>query len=238
MKHPFPLSFTSIGAAVLIAVAALLLSHRERMTHAAPVVAADRGGTAEAGELVEHNDASRAVAPVRAPAEAQARAPEATTRAQLRTARAAPRSSDRLPAEARWLAGDDVSAASVSELLRSGQGFDAAIDALAIDMAVDAEAEALMDAYSEVIETQLPETGTVRLERLACGLRLCLARFEETARGDWNAWRRSFDADTRTPHHVFIEREVDLGDGVTERRVLFATDPGSSGIVVPVFAGG
>lgn len=147
-------------------------------------------------------------------------------------------SSDRLRGESGLLAGKDVDAAAVSAALRSDQRFEEVLDTMVRDMEWDQDAASLAEVYSETIRLQLAGVDGIQLDRIACGLRLCAASFDDAGGTAWDEWRQRFDADPETPHAVFVEREVNLGNGLMRRRVIFSTDPSSSGVLAPAHPGG
>ena len=136
------------------------------------------------------------------------------------------------------MAGNDVDAASATRVLGSEQAFTSALDAMLSELSGDPDAAELTAAYEEAIRAQLDGLDGLRLERMACGLRVCLATFEEEQPASWDAWHARFDADPATPASVFIEREVESGNGTRQRRIIYSTDPTSSGIRAPLSGGG
>lgn len=145
-----------------------------------------------------------------------------------------PTNSDRLVTESMLLLGSDLDSNAASNLLRAEDGFDKALGRMDDEMQRDPDAMALGDTYAQAIAAQLSSGDqALRLDRLACGLRLCVASFDDAAdEAAWEAWRQRFDADTETPHSVFVERSLARPDGSVERRVIFTTDPTSLGVNV------
>lgn len=144
------------------------------------------------------------------------------------------RNSDRMVTESMLLMGNDLDSNAAGSLLRAEDGFEKALDRMTDEMQSDADALALSETYAQAIGAQLsPGSRQLQLDRLACGLRLCAASFDDAAdEAAWNAWRQRFDGDLETPHRVFVERTLVRPDGSVQRRVIFTTDPTSQGVDV------
>lgn len=136
--------------------------------------------------------------------------------------------------EASLLAGTDLRTDRVSTAL-DGEAFTALLDAMDADLRRDAGARALTDAYADAIAMQFGEGG-LTLDRIACGLRLCVVRIvgpDDPA--PWTAWSTLFDADAATPSYARIEHEAELGAGLRERRLVFTVDPSSAGLTISAY---
>jgi hypothetical protein len=200
------------------------------------VGSASAGSAADSRALPTDLPVSHRVHPLNDPTKHE---PAATSRARGVHTAAIVSNSDRLTAESILLRGNDIDSAAVAALLKSDDRFDHALDRLWAEMAGDEDAAALGEAYATAIGSQVSDVEGLRLDKLACGLRLCIASFLDMRSGDaWESWRGRFDSDVETPYGVLIEHEIDLGTGAAQRRVVFSTDPSTDAVVIPAYAGG
>jgi hypothetical protein len=111
-----------------------------------------------------------------------------------------------------WPRGDDRSSLFSSF---SADGFATLLESLEAQMAHDAGARELAQLFGAGARGKLPVDGSVRLERLACGMRLCAAHFEASGR----------DGDLPRLGYNSMASGTLREDGGMSHRVIFSLDP-------------
>jgi hypothetical protein len=217
-----------ISAAGLLMVRSLApgLPHTET-TDVQPDVPAADVSTPEADAVIAKPSGRPA-------SQSPASAPASGTHEQQRTTRSDPgRPADsnpsRLATESTLLFGDEVNVEAVGSILRTDR-FDEMLQAMLDEAQTDADASDLTDTYASSISAQVGTATSLRLDRLACGLRLCAATFSDGDEATWTAWTENFQADPQTPSNVFVEHAVALENGAALRRIIFSTDPTTAGV--------
>lgn len=95
----------------------------------------------------------------------------------------------------------------------------------------------LTEAYRDLIESELASTPDqpMDLDRFACGLRVCMAQFRSQGEAsDWLARMEALLNSKQVQFYASLDYTLNLGRAGFERRLIFSTDPDSSGIrIVP-----
>jgi len=63
-----------------------------------------------------------------------------------------------------------------------------------------------------------------QLERLSCGLSICIGIARAKSNADHEAWGRRLASDQSSPTYSYAEASENLGSGY-ENRFIFSTDP-------------
>lgn len=153
-------------------------------------------------------------------------------RAELADLRDRVRAADALPGERRVLTNSRLDSAEAMELLDSDT-FSEAVDEMAWDASRDLDAQALTEIYRDYAARILEAGGEFLLDRLVCGLRVCVG--QALALSDEARWELHglYAAGSDGPpmyasaYHAFV-----TPDGRTFYRFMFTIDPESRGIVV------
>lgn len=139
------------------------------------------------------------------------------------------RNADRLAAEAAMLAGDALSVDAVESIITTDR-FGETLGLLEAQMLRDSLAQELTEAYRLALQAELSAgSSTMELDRLACGMRVCMARVLDHAEvSDWIRWMESLSNNTNVPLHASLDYTIDHGGAGFEHRLVFSTDPSSS----------
>lgn len=141
---------------------------------------------------------------------------------------------DALPGEGRLLSGGHLDAREARTLLES-EAFGETVDEMAWDASRDRDAQALTDLYREYVDRILRAGGGFVLDRIACGLRLCvgqaLAIIDEAKWHVHGLYGSELDPNG-LPMYASTYNSFVTPDGRTFFRFMFTIDPSSPGIVV------
>jgi hypothetical protein len=120
-----------------------------------------------------------------------------------------------------------ISSQVSEELLRSGRSTSDAIDRLTVDAASSTEAQDLAKHYRSSIARAMGEDAL--LERLSCGLSICIGIARARSNADHEAWGQRLASDTSSPTYSYAETSENIGAGY-ENRFIFSTDPAMNSI--------
>lgn len=122
--------------------------------------------------------------------------------------------------------------AALSSTMNSGQ-FPKFVDALKSQSGSSPLASDINQMYGDAISEQVGKLGNeLQLRDFACGETVCAGTIDSMSREAWDAWIRDNASDPRTKAYVFTEHQIDNGNGSTEHRFIFSTDPDSRTISV------
>ncbi|MEH6420912.1 hypothetical protein V7787_44145 [Pseudomonas sp. CGJS7] len=95
----------------------------------------------------------------------------------------------------------------------------------------NADAVELTGAYRSELRTQLDALpGSMRLDRFACGIELCMGAIRSAAGSrEYRAWYAKLQGSSRLPIPALTEATVGLGED-EEHRFLFSIRPGANAI--------
>ena len=179
-------------------------------------------------ETTEHVRAANAVGEAQSPrpAESPVTDDEALTELHARL-----RAADALPAERQFLLNDSLKVEEAMEMVGSGE-FEHVLDELAREAYGDFDAQDLSDVYRDYVASILAERGDFALERLVCGMRICMGRAVALESGaNWLplnlSWRDG------PPMYAAADGTFTRPDGTTVYQFLFTTDPESRDFVIP-----
>ena len=111
-----------------------------------------------------------------------------------------------------WPKGEDRSGVG---LTFSEEGFATLLDSLEVQMAHDPGARELSQLFGDGARGKLPADGSTRLERLACGMRLCAAHFETD----------THSSDLPRLGYNSMSGGTPLPGGGMRHRLIFSIDP-------------
>lgn len=120
-----------------------------------------------------------------------------------------------------------ISSQIAGDLLRSGRSTSDAIDRMTQDAASSTEAQDLAKYYRSSITRAMGEDAV--LERLSCGLSICIGIARARSNADHEAWGHRLASDTSSPTYSYAEASENLGAGY-ENRFIFSTDPAMNSI--------
>lgn len=141
------------------------------------------------------------------------------------------RAVDALPAERQFLLNDYVRVDATRNMVGSGDFVDV-MDELAREAYGDFDAQALSDVYGGYVSGILARRGGFALDRLVCGMRLCMGRaIALSGEADWRPLNL-FPHDG-PPMYASVGGTYTGPDGTVFYQFLFTTDPQSPGFVVP-----
>jgi len=120
-----------------------------------------------------------------------------------------------------------ISSQAAEDILRSGRSTSDAIDRMTEDAASSTEALDLAKHYRSSITRAMGEEAL--LERLSCGLSICIGIARAKSNADHEAWGRRFASDTSSPTYSYAEASENHGAG-HENRFIFSTDPAMNSI--------
>lgn len=130
--------------------------------------------------------------------------------------------------------GDSLNMVNVGPMLKS-KDFLKAIQDLAQASRDNPLASDLTELFTESIQERFAsDPEKLHLHALSCGTKLCIASIDSS---DNEAWRRTSNAilnDKNARIYAFIEYAVGNSDGTVEKRVIFSTDPSTTGINEPI----
>jgi hypothetical protein len=132
-----------------------------------------------------------------------------------------------LQSESALIFADGISSQAAGDLLRSGKNLSDAIDRMTQDASSSPEAQDLAKHYRSSITRAMGKDGV--LERLSCGLSICMGIARARSNADHEAWGRRLASDTSSPTYSYAEASENLGAGY-ESRFIFSTDPAMNSI--------
>lgn len=143
------------------------------------------------------------------------------------TLRRAASSLEHLQSESAFIFEGGISSQVSEQLLRSGRSTSDAIDRLTMDAASSTEAQDLAKHYRSSISRAMGEDAL--LERLSCGLSICIGIARARSNADHEAWGQRLASDTSSPTYSYAETSENLGAGY-ENRFIFSTNPAMNSI--------
>lgn len=155
---------------------------------------------------------------------------------RLRELRRQARHADRLAAEASLLSGESVSVPGMhAALTASDEEFDAIQSSLERQAFDDPLASELTDIYRQFMESGLDgEHGDFSMDRLTCGLRLCIGE-SGVDRALFEAALAQWQNGNGPPLYTVMELPVyDESGAFLGNRIIFSTDPENSAVEVPI----
>jgi len=127
-----------------------------------------------------------------------------------------------LQVESGFMANGGISNQAAETLLRSSRSSSDAIDRMTIDAASSPDAQDLTRHYRSSLERAMGQDGV--LDRLACGLSICIGIARAQSSADHEAWGHRLASDRSSPTYSYAEVSEKLGAGY-ENRFMFSTDP-------------
>lgn len=158
-------------------------------------------------------DAQRAID--RRPANPRGRHPAALGTASMRS------SPLYLESEERMILDTGISSDAARELLGSSMSLEKAADRMDRDAASRPEAQDLTAHYRASLLRAIGENGT--LERLSCGLSICIGSIRAGTVADHEAWGERFSSDPSSRTYSFTQAFENLGAS-HQTRFIFSTD--------------
>lgn len=134
---------------------------------------------------------------------------------------------EHLQSESALIFDGGISSQIAGDLLRSGRSTSDAIDRMTQDAASSTEAQDLAKHYRSSITRAMSEDAV--LERLSCGLSICIGIARARSNADHEAWGRRLASDTSSPTYSYAEASENLGAGY-ENRFILSTDPAMNSI--------
>ena len=132
------------------------------------------------------------------------------------------RTSEYLQVESGFMANRGISSQTAEDLLRSSRSTHDAIDRMTIDAASSPDAQDLARHYRSSLIRAMDQ-NTV-LERLACGLSICIGIARARSNADHEAWGQRLASDRSSPTYSYVEAAEGIGAGY-ENRFIFSIDP-------------
>lgn len=132
-----------------------------------------------------------------------------------------------LHAESKFVFNGGLSSREAGVLLRSHRSLSDAIDRLSQESASSPEAQDLTGHYRSSLVRAMGNRAT--LERLSCGLSLCIGVAHARSESDHAAWNDRFGADPAALTYSYMEAVEAVGGGY-ESRFIFSTDPALNSI--------
>lgn len=132
------------------------------------------------------------------------------------------RTSEYLQVESGFMANRGISSQTAEDLLRSSRSTHDAIDRMTIDAASSPDAQDLARHYRSSLIRAMDQ-NTV-LERLACGLSICIGIARARSNADHEAWVQRLASDQSSPTYSYAEVAEGIGAGY-ENRFIFSIDP-------------
>ncbi|GAB3377468.1 hypothetical protein [Lysobacter fragariae] len=116
--------------------------------------------------------------------------------------------------------------------LLEAKDFDQVVDQL--DAQNSGQRNTIGDKYRAQIENTLASfRKQAQLDRLACGVNVCVASITDREPGTWfNDWYDNIQSAATLPIGALSMFDVDLPGGTSEHRILFTTRPESAGFIV------
>lgn len=139
--------------------------------------------------------------------------------------------SDRLPAESPLLTGDSLAIDNIRQVMESDD-FDLAMERLAAQSEGDPLAVEMTELSRRIVESEVALAGAGALDRLSCGMRICMAALQPSEGPRWDAFLRAWRQNQHSLHFASVAATVERPDGAPEYRLVFSTDPASNSIVV------
>lgn len=141
------------------------------------------------------------------------------------------RAADALPTERQFLLNDNVKIDATMEMVGSDE-FGEVIDELAREAYGDFDAQDLTDVYAGYVNSLIQSRGGFALERLVCGMRICMGQV--IALGSEANWQPlNLFRNDGPPMYASADGTYTRPDGTVVYQFLFTTDPGSRGFVIP-----
>lgn len=132
------------------------------------------------------------------------------------------RTFEHLQAESGFMANGGISSQTAEDLLRSSRSTSEAIERMTIDAASSPDAQDLTRHYRSSLMRAMDQNAV--LERLACGLSLCVGIARARSNADHQAWGQRLASDRSSPTYGYVETSESLG-AEYENRFMFSTDP-------------
>lgn len=136
-------------------------------------------------------------------------------------------SSGYLPAESKLVFNGGLSSREAGVLLNSHRSLSDAMNRLSQEAASRPEAQDLTGHYRSSLVRAIGNSAV--LERVSCGLSVCVGVVHARSEADHAAWNGRFGADPAAPTYSFMEA-VEAVDGGYETRFIFSTDPALNSI--------
>ncbi len=156
--------------------------------------------------------------------------PPATRSETDNSAAALPRAAssiEHLQSESALIFEGGISSQVSEEVLRSGRSTSDAIDRLTVDAASNTDAQDLAKHYRSSITRAMGEDAL--LERLSCGLSICIGIAQARSNADHEAWGQRLASDTSSPTYSYAETSENI-NARYENRFIFSTDPAVNSI--------
>lgn len=134
---------------------------------------------------------------------------------------------DYLPSESSFVLNEGISIRKLEHLLHSSRAMSDAIDRMSQEAASSPEALALTAHYRFSLLRAMGQTAT--LDRLSCGLSICIGIARAESLTDHEAWGRRITSDPSSPTFSYGEAFEDIAGGY-ENRFIFSTDPALNAI--------
>lgn len=161
---------------------------------------------------------------------------EALLDTRLHRARADARQADRLDAESIFLAGESLQGDTAIQVLNAdAEDFDAIISELEQQSQKDPLSSEISDVYRDFLDNDpsLDEYGPV-MDRLACGLRICIGE-SFAGQDQWDRAISRMRDGTAPPSFAMIEIPVyDAAGMLIGRRLMFSTDDQNNSVSMPI----
>ncbi|MGB4859561.1 MAG: hypothetical protein WBP11_09560 [Dokdonella sp.] len=141
--------------------------------------------------------------------------PEGTTRSEPRT---------QLPAEAGLVTENGVDMKAIGRLMKSDD-FNNAIERLSeqsLQEPLAMDLTALTSAVAAEVSRSVPD---VSMQRMACGLQVCVALLSATSEESFRQWAASFQSNPSAQVRTMGIHPMTLADGSIEFWLFFSTDP-------------
>jgi len=132
------------------------------------------------------------------------------------------RTSEYLQVESGFMQNRGISSQTAEDLLRSSRSTYEAIDRMTIDAASSPDAQDLARHYRSSLMRAMDQNAV--LERLACGLSICIGIARARSNADHQAWGQRLASDRSSPTYSYAEASEGIGAGY-ENRFMFSTDP-------------
>ncbi|MEO7916049.1 MAG: hypothetical protein ABIR16_00270, partial [Dokdonella sp.] len=160
-------------------------------------------------------DLGTAITPVPATKREGASPPSAAMPSEPRT---------QLPAEAGLVTGNGVDMKAIGKLMKSDD-FDETIDRLSEQSLQEPLAMDLTALNSAVMAEASRSVPDVSVQRMACGLQVCVALLSATSEDSVRQWGTSFQTNPSSPVRTMGLHPMKLADGSIEFRLVISTYP-------------
>lgn len=151
---------------------------------------------------------------------------EPATQAQMDSARF----SRYLPTERRLVENNYLNNETTQDILLSAQ-FDEFVRKMRDEMMANTDAKDVAELYIGLIQSDVADMQGLTMGQFACGAALCVGSINvDGDNSRWDQWMKKFDGNQNAPTYVFVDTPIDLGNGVTQHRIVFSTDPESNSV--------